>query len=232
MGNLLSRGTASPWTLDGVIEVGKIELLADRLIIEGRRRFYAYSASRKAMLPFESKDKDRPKVRIEIALDKPLSNIEEAHSVIHRIFALNPDELVESTPNYWRSFLREQSGKSSSDEKADGNSQEGADQDRAEEPIQLGKANLKDVTPPKPVFSPEPEYSSEARRFDIQGTVVLRVVIDKQGRVTKPRIIRPIGLGLDEKAIAGVQQWKFKPATLKGQPVAAEMAIEIAFNLY
>jgi TonB family protein len=231
-GNLLSGGTEGPWTLDGGLQVARIQLFPDKLDIEGRRRLFVYDQSRNAMRPFEVKEKDRPKVRIEIGLDAPLTSVDQADAAIHRVFISNETELIDSAPEYWRSFLIEQYRKPGSDKKAEGEAQQLPTASSPEKPIRLDKAQLQNATPPKAISSPEPDYSSEAKRFNVQGTMVLGVVIDKEGRLTQPRIIRPIGLGLDEKAIAGTRKWKFKPATLNGQPVAVEMAIEISFNLY
>ena len=79
----------------------------------------------------------------------------------------------------------------------------------------------------------EPEYSEEARAAKFQGTVVLKVVIEANGSVSTERINvdRSLGMGLDEKAIEAVKQWKFKPAYKDGKPVAAFAMIELKFRL-
>jgi TonB family protein len=62
--------------------------------------------------------------------------------------------------------------------------------------------------------------------------VVLDIVVGVDGRVHSPRVVRSLGMGLDEKAIEKVNIWKFDPAKKDGRPVAVEMNIEVAFNLY
>ena len=57
----------------------------------------------------------------------------------------------------------------------------------------------------------EPEYSEEARKAKYQGTVLLYIEVDTDGRATNIRVVRSLGLGLDEKAIEAVKKWKFKP---------------------
>lgn len=88
------------------------------------------------------------------------------------------------------------------------------------------------VSAPRPIFTPEPEFSEEARKAKYQGVVVLNIVVGTDGRVHSPRVIRSLGMGLDEKAIEGVKTWKFDPSKKDGRAVAVEMNIEVAFNLY
>ncbi len=59
----------------------------------------------------------------------------------------------------------------------------------------------------------DPEYSDEARLAELEGTVVVAGVVDENGRATDLRVSQSLGLGLDEKAIEAVQQWRFKPGT-------------------
>jgi protein TonB len=88
------------------------------------------------------------------------------------------------------------------------------------------------VSAPRAIFTPEPEFSEEARKAKYQGVVVLDIVVGIDGRVHNPKVIRSLGMGLDEKALERVQSWKFDPAKKDGRPVPVEMAIEVAFNLY
>jgi TonB family protein len=76
-----------------------------------------------------------------------------------------------------------------------------------------------------------PGYSDEARKAKHQGTVVLQVEIDASGQVTNPKVVRSVGLGLDQKATEAVMQWKFKPAMKDGKPVTVEAAVEVNFRL-
>lgn len=87
------------------------------------------------------------------------------------------------------------------------------------------------VSAPIPIFKPEPEYSEEARKAKFQGTVVLAIVIDEKGIPRNFRVVRPLGLGLDEKAIEAVQKWRFKPGLKEGRPVAVMATVEVNFRL-
>jgi TonB family protein len=79
---------------------------------------------------------------------------------------------------------------------------------------------------------PEPQYTEEARRNSITGTVILRVVFSRTGEVTNIRALQSVGGGLTEKAMAAARQIRFVPAKKNGQPVSMYMQLEYNFNLY
>jgi TonB family protein len=87
------------------------------------------------------------------------------------------------------------------------------------------------VTAPTLLYKVEPEYSEEARKAKYQGTVVLYVEVDTTGRAVNPKVIRSLGLGLDEKAVEAVRKWKFKPGSKDGRPVTVIATIEVNFRL-
>ena len=87
------------------------------------------------------------------------------------------------------------------------------------------------VTAPRVLSKIEPEYSEEARLAALQGTVVLSVVIGADGMAQDIVVARPLGLGLDDKAVAAVSQWRFQPGTRGGEPVPVFATIEVNFRL-
>jgi TonB family protein len=87
------------------------------------------------------------------------------------------------------------------------------------------------ISRPELIFKPEPEYSEEARKAKFQGTVLLSIVVMADGSTSNIRVIRPLGLGLDEKAIEAVRKWKFRPSLKDGQPVAVHANVEVNFRL-
>ncbi len=87
------------------------------------------------------------------------------------------------------------------------------------------------VSAPRVLFSVEPEYSEEARKAKWQGTVVLSVIVDELGRPSHLSVLRSLGLGLDQKAMAAVSQWKFKPGLKDGKAVPVIATIEVNFRL-
>jgi TonB family protein len=79
---------------------------------------------------------------------------------------------------------------------------------------------------------PEPQYTEDARRNQVTGSVVLRVVFSRTGEVTGIRAIHALPFGLTERAIAAARQIRFRPATRDGRPVNVYMQLEYNFNLY
>jgi len=88
------------------------------------------------------------------------------------------------------------------------------------------------VSAPKVLYDPDPEYSEEARKAKYQGTVVLWLVVSPEGKPQQIRVQRSLGMGLDEKAIEAVRQWRFEPAKKDGQPVPVMINVEVNFRLY
>jgi len=87
------------------------------------------------------------------------------------------------------------------------------------------------VSPPKAIFSPDPEYTKEARKAKHQGLCVLSLIVGADGRPRDIRVARSLGMGLDEKAVEAVQRWRFEPAKKDGKPVAVVINIEVTFRL-
>jgi protein TonB len=88
------------------------------------------------------------------------------------------------------------------------------------------------VSAPKVLFSPDPDYSEEARKAKYQGTVILWLIVGQDGRPREIKVARSLGMGLDQKAIEAVRQWKFEPAMKDNRPVAVQINVEVNFRLY
>jgi bla regulator protein blaR1 len=89
-----------------------------------------------------------------------------------------------------------------------------------------------DVSAPKLMFAPDPQYSEEAKRAKYQGICVLSLVVDAEGNPQRVQVIHHLGKGLDQNAVEAVEQYKFEPAMRYGEPVAVEVHIEVNFRLY
>lgn len=88
------------------------------------------------------------------------------------------------------------------------------------------------ITPPSIATKVEPEYSDEARAAKLAGTVALYVEIGPDGSPRNVTVTRGLGLGLDQKAVEAIRQWKFKPGAKDGQPVTVMATIEVNFRLF
>jgi periplasmic protein TonB len=88
------------------------------------------------------------------------------------------------------------------------------------------------VLAPRPLSTPDPQYTDQARKAKVEGTCVLGMIVGPDGKPHDIRVQRGIGMGLDQKAIEAVQQWRFDPATKDGHPVAVQISVEVSFKLY
>ena len=89
------------------------------------------------------------------------------------------------------------------------------------------------VTGPDLIHRTPPQYSPEAMRAKLQGVAVLSGVVGVDGLLHDIRVVRSLdaAFGLDQEAIKCVKQWRFRPGTRQGKPVAVYVTIEVAFNL-
>jgi len=89
------------------------------------------------------------------------------------------------------------------------------------------------ISAPVVIHSVEAEFSDEARRAKYQGVCMVSLIVDTQGNPQNIRVVRTLGMGLDEKAVEAIRQYKFKPAMKDGKtPVPVMITIEVDFRLY
>jgi len=94
------------------------------------------------------------------------------------------------------------------------------------------KAGLAGTSIPKCIACPDPNYSEEARSMKLQGVVILRVVISRDGTAERIVVMKGPGHGLERAAIDAVRRWKLQPARDRnGNPVPVEVPVEISFRL-
>lgn len=87
------------------------------------------------------------------------------------------------------------------------------------------------TNPAQLIYRVEPGFSEEARKAKFQGVVVLMIEVGVDGQPHNLRVVSPAGLGLDQKAIEAVSQWRFKPAETAGKPVTSTARVEVFFHL-
>ncbi len=88
------------------------------------------------------------------------------------------------------------------------------------------------VSAPQVIHSVEPQFTPQARQADYQGTVAIQLIVDPNGNPQDVRVVRHLGMGLDDEAIAAVKQYKFRPASYQGHPVAVQMIVDVDFRLH
>ncbi len=82
------------------------------------------------------------------------------------------------------------------------------------------------------IYQVDPEFSEEARKAKFMGVVTVNLIVNAQGMPQNVRVLRGVGMGLDEKAVEAVRQYKFKPAMEGGKPVPVELNIEVNFQIF
>ena len=89
------------------------------------------------------------------------------------------------------------------------------------------------ISAPVPLNTVEAEFSDEARRAKYQGVCLISLIVDAQGNPQNPRVVRALGMGLDQKALEAVRKYRFKPAMKDGKtPVPVMITVEVNFRLY
>jgi TonB family protein len=244
-GKVLKGGNDGPWTVYGGMLIDKVALSPDKLRFEGRRVLFLFLKGQFTATEFKRLKRPvdppfPPSVQLEIALDRALDSEDQARAVLGKVFALDSQGLLDSLPEFWRGPITDKLVYDPS-QKRDAEFRLELPPPSAPKPAQKTAADsITDevfhvgagVTAPKATFTPEPQFTDIARYEKFQGVVVVNLVVGKDGAVHKMRLARPLGLGLDESARSMIQTWRFQPGTRNGEPVAVEMNVEVAFNLY
>jgi TonB family protein len=100
--------------------------------------------------------------------------------------------------------------------------------DDGAEPLRLGV----NMFAPRILKKVAPEYTLEAIETRHEGSVLLDVIVGKDGSIKDVTVRRPLGMGLDERAVDAVSQWKFAPARLKSNNAAVEVKVTIGFGFW
>jgi protein TonB len=88
------------------------------------------------------------------------------------------------------------------------------------------------VSAPLVVHTVDPDFTEEARRANFGGNVQIKLIVDSQGNPQDIRLVSHLGMGLDEKAIEAVRQYKFRPAMFQGHPVSVQIILDVSFHLH
>jgi protein TonB len=88
------------------------------------------------------------------------------------------------------------------------------------------------VKGPVIIYQPEPEFSEEARKAKFMGVVTVSLIVGADGKPQQVHVTRGVGMGLDDNAVAAVKQYRFKPATENGKPVAVYLNVEVNFEIF
>jgi TonB family protein len=87
------------------------------------------------------------------------------------------------------------------------------------------------TTPPIPISKVAPEYTKEATEAKLTGSVILSLIVNTDGKAEQIKVVKSLGMGLDEKAVESVEKWRFLPGKNNGVPINAKAQIEVMFRL-
>jgi TonB family protein len=228
-GELQSAGTPGFGPTDGRLYIEKVELRRDALDLIGLHTVPVYQPSTG---DFKLITFGLP-VKIQIALPSGKPPEESVPALLNRVFVKTSEQkqnqCSQQEEEEMRSYLAHVSGqdKTASEPPSSQQPYEFC-LTHGERAYRVGGA----VIAPKPLKTPDPHYSPEARSARVQGTVILETIVDTQGRPTTLQVVRPLGLDLDEAAVEAVKKWTFRPATLHGQAVPVLINVEVNFRLY
>jgi len=251
-GNLVSPASPDDWTVSGIVRIEGFRLSGDRLRIDARRFHMGWVDGRFQELhdqvgkPAKDEKAERS-LRIEVDL-AGAGTLDAADKALSQIFLTSGDRFADLVPDYWKPCVlaaltgegAKQYGKCifSPDfaaipgvSSATGESHD-AEPSRTGRPPELSLRPGNGVGPPKLMSHSEPEFSEGARRAKYQGTALLELVVDQTGQPQNIRIVKPLGMGLDGKAVDAVSKWRFNPGMKDGEPAAVEIAVEVSFHLY
>jgi TonB family protein len=226
-------GKADPgyWSSDGMLQIKKISLDHGVLRIDGNSIVNRFDSQMGAFTNVTTKNQ----VHIEVELEPSWQDAAPVQQLLGKIFSSDMQDVADTLPEYWQWCLADGIHQDKTGNWRCGNPSmaETSDDPRSRLPDGTVVYRVKNgVTPPKLSKAPDPEYTEPARALRLQGTSVLWFVLDENGIPSRIRIVRPLGVGLDDRAVEAVRTWKFNPATLDGHPVPVQVNVEVNFRLY
>jgi TonB family protein len=228
-GNPIGKATRGYWSSDGMIKVSDIERESDgALRVTGRRIVNVFDSSLGRFQNVLSKEV----VVLDLEVDS-WDDVSKLRGALLKVVATDLGELKTMVPDYWNCWVSGTPIRNSRGEwtcrlaggaKGDIVRGESNDANPSAPPIRKG------VAAPQPTSTPDPEYTKLGRKMRVRGMSVLWVKLNEKGEASDIMVMRPLGGGLDDKAVEAVRKWRFEPARKEGQPVQVQINIEVNFR--
>jgi len=218
-GALVSGGKPGLWTLNAYFEPKKIKLSKESITISGKRIRWTYDDSKSAPKVYSAPDD----TKIEIRRSPEQNDPSKVMASILKVFLKSDEPLEDFVPSYWKKII--QSGFDAERIKRDEWVEE-----RTWRPAIYEQLN---VSLPQIKYQLAPDFTEDARKIRLQGTVWLSASIDENGVVKVTDILKPLGAGLDDNAVKTIEEtWRFSPAMRDGAPIPFDFVlIEVMFKL-
>jgi TonB family protein len=196
-------------------EFSSVQLTDDKILLTGKMTEVKPEGDNFMLTPVKSDS-------FAITADCPRKVVNDRQLAVmdHNLFlhvALVPGT---AAPEYYRTMVRSLAGLPPPPRPADA---------PADMPARGG---LNFINAPKIRSDPEPGYSKQGKDQRVEGTVIVRMIVNSDGTTEDPQVVRPLGFGLDEEAVKAVKKWRFDPATRGKKPVRVLIGIEVNFHLY
>lgn len=220
-GRLKNLAGIMPFSLSA-IQVENVRLTDSRLEIDGVREGLKFTqpAQPDENVQISAAAWDpREQVRILVARDR--HRPEALDQALAAIFSSGFDDaLATAAPDFWRPWLHHNLHPDDPSDQLHA----ALDEDGSNSCSQPG------LTPPQLMQAPSPQFSIPAQMTHDQGTVTVHLTVEPDGQTQRLFLVRPLGMGLDEQAIAAVRRYRFNPGTVNGTPVSCEMNVEVSFR--
>jgi TonB family protein len=229
-GQLVGSSAAAPFTLSGM-DVQDVRLSSKGLELDGERVgiiFQKDAVSRQNLkVPKKFGGADPEKLTVHIA--RPADG--DFTAALDEVVTSNLGDLVHEMPWFWQKYARSHFQPADS-EVVDVNPQAHGRSEQS----QPGTAGFRriggGVTAPVLTYQAEPEFTQAARGQKLSGVVLVSMIVDTSGNSMQVQVLRPVGLGLDENAVAAVSTYRFKPAMLDDKPVPVALNVEVNFQIF
>lgn len=241
-GEHVGKASEGLWSTDAMIQVESLKVHGRDLQIRGKR-VANYFDRQKGSFERGWTEKD---VRIDVELPDRSASVEELMPVLAKIFLTGSQQLTDIAPYYWRACLEGGIVQEQVQGRPDWRCQNkvaqrlpvNADSGPMDVPgfgfaYRAGSiVSGAKITAPMGLSTPDPKYPESARQAKYQGTSVLWLIVDRDGKPTNIQVVRPLGFGTDDAAVRAVEKWRFKPAMKGTEPVPVQINVEVNFRLY
>jgi TonB family protein len=220
-GTLHGNTKTVPFTLSGV-QIDSLKYASHHISMTGHGYGIEFSQKlpvRTELAVIDKPGQPKPEV-ITIEIDEPGTG-PVLDFLMDKIFLQRVNQFLPQMPDYWRATATKVFPSDTPIAPTTASTTE------AEGVMHVGGS----VLPPKLLKHPNPEFNAAARALHFTGETIIRLQVGVDGKPTHIRIVRPIGLGLDEQAVQAVSQYVFAPATQNGAPVAVELTVAVNFQI-
>lgn len=213
-GNHVGTPRSGPWTVCAYIKFKEFKFKDGGIEIQARRSGMTFSKGK-----FVPVDGESVMITLASGQNATAASLVDA---MNAMFYEKEPNLIDVVPEYWKCYLAEPKLTIWERKCVTAVPQQA---ELTGKPFKAGAG----VSAPRPISTPDPGYTKAAQKAGLRGKVTLRIDVNESGKAENINIADPLGLGLDEAAVAAVKKWTFEPAKRGGTPVRTGVTIEVNF---